>query len=69
MQGRQVGQSTCSIRAGKVAALHGPLTSDKVVGSLSSLFYSQHRPWADLRIKSRYMCDKSLQYSGRTGFF
>ena len=27
------GRSTCSFRAGKVAALHGPLTSDKVVGS------------------------------------
>ena len=37
---------------------------DKVVGSPSSLLYSQHRPQADLRIKSRYMYDKSLQYSG-----
>ena len=52
------GRSTCSFRAGKVAALHGPLKSDKVVGSLSSLLYSQHKPWADLRIKSRYMYDK-----------
>ena len=54
------GRSTCSFRAGKVAALHGPLTSDKVVGSLSSLLYSQHKPWADLRIKSRYMYDKTF---------
>ena len=27
------GRSTCSFREGKVAALHGPLKSDKVVGS------------------------------------
>ena len=54
------GRSTCSFRA----ALHGPLTSDKVVGSPFKFIISQHRPWADLRIKSRYMYDKSLQYSG-----
>ena len=34
------GRSTCSFRAGKVAALHGPLTSDKVVGSPFNYIHS-----------------------------
>ena len=54
------GRSTCSFRAGKVAALHGPLKSDKVVGSPFKFIISQHKPWADLRIKSRYMYDKTF---------
>ena len=63
------GRSTCSFRAGKVAALHGPLTSDKVVGSPLKFIIFTAQTWADLRIKSRYMYDKSLQYSTCRGWF
>ena len=44
------GRSTCSFRAGKVAALHGPLRSDKVVGSPFNIHSTDHGQILGLRV-------------------